>query len=44
MSRKLEKCISYEKKIDYETIIKEAIDNIITIKITNENNKYEDLL
>jgi len=40
---KIEKCIEYESKIDYESLIKEAIDNIKIIKIKNEN-EFEDLL
>ena len=33
---KLSKCIEYEQKIDYENLIKESIENTITIKINNE--------
>ena len=40
---KTEKCVEYESKIDYESLIKEAIDNIKIIKIKNEN-EFEDLL
>lgn len=40
---KLEKCIEYEKRFDYETLIEECIDNIEVIKDLNVN-KFEDLL
>ena len=36
----LDKCIEYETKFDYQTLINEAINNMETIKITKENNKY----
>lgn len=38
-----EKCVEYEKLIDYETLVSDAIRNHEVIKITNEN-KYQDLL
>ena len=38
-----EKCEEYEKLIDYETLISEAIKNRDIIKVDNKN-KYEDLL
>ena len=38
-----EKCEEYEKLIDYETLITEAIKTRETIKVDNKN-KYEDLL
>ncbi len=41
---KLEKCVLYEQKIDYKSMIEEAIDNIITIKITDKDSSFEDLL
>jgi thiamine biosynthesis protein ThiI len=37
------KCEEYEKLIDYETLITEAIKNREVIKVDNKN-KYEDLL
>lgn len=40
---KLEKCLEYEKRFDYETLIEECIDNIEVIKDLNIN-KFEDLL
>ena len=40
---KKEKCVEYESKIDYEALIKETIENIHTIKITNEE-EFGDLL
>lgn len=40
---KIEKCIEYEKRFDYETLIEECIDNIEVIKDLNVN-KFEDLL
>lgn len=36
----LDKCIEYETKFDYQTLINEAINNMETINITKENNKY----
>ena len=33
---KLEKCEYYESKFDYETLINQCLENIETIKITNE--------
>lgn len=39
----LDKCEEYEKLIDYESLIKEAVYNHEVIKITNEE-KYQDLL
>ena len=42
---KLEKCLEFEKRFDYETMIKEAIDNVITLKITEDYNEdYSDVL
>ena len=38
-----DKCEEYEKLIDYESLIYEAVKNHEIIKITNEN-KYQDLL
>lgn len=38
---KLEKCIEYEKTFNYNTLIEEAINNIETITITTEKNKFE---
>ena len=38
-----DKCEEYEKLIDFETLINEAVHNDEVIKITNEN-KYQDLL
>lgn len=40
---KLEKCIEYESKINYEDLINEAVDNVQTIKISN-NQEFDDLL
>lgn len=40
---KINKCLEYENLIDYEELIEEAIENIETIKIKNEN-KYVDIL
>ena len=40
---KKEKCEEYESKIEYEALIKETIENINTIKITNEE-EFKDLL
>ena len=40
---KKEKCVEYESKIEYEALIKETIENINTIKITNEE-EFKDLL
>ena len=40
---RLDKCINYESKIDYTSLIKEAIDNTIVIKIKDDND-FDDLL
>jgi len=40
---KKDKCVEYESKIDYESLIKETIDNIKIIKIKNED-EFSDLL
>ena len=37
---KLEKCLEYENTYDYEVLNNEAIDNIETITINKENNKF----
>ena len=43
---KLEKCIEYEKSFEYEKMIEECIDNIMTICITEDkqDQEYTDLL
>ena len=41
---KLEKAIEEENKFNYNEMIDKAIDNILTIKISNENNEYADIL
>ena len=38
---RLDKCIEYEKTFNYEELINEAIDNIETINIFEEKNKYD---
>lgn len=38
---KLEKCIYYESTYDYESLNKEAINNIETITVINENKKFD---
>ena len=40
----LEKCIKMEERFDFEPMIKEAIDNIKVIKITNEDNEFSDII
>ena len=40
----LDKCIEYEKLIDVEGLLKEAMDNIETIKLENKNTEFEDVL
>ena len=37
---KLEKCIEYEKNIDYKKLIDDALENIQTIDLNIEKNKY----
>lgn len=37
---KLDKCLEYENNIDYNSLIKTAIDNVETITITTEKNKF----
>jgi thiamine biosynthesis protein ThiI len=39
----LKKCIEYENKFDYESLIEEAVNGIEIIK-NLENNSYDDLL
>lgn len=42
---KLDKCLLYEKNIDYEELIKDAIENIMVIKINNDkDDTLNDLL
>ena len=40
----LDKCLDYEKLINVDKLIKETLDNVETIKITNEDKKYNDVL
>lgn len=40
----LDKVLEMEEKFDYNTMIKETIDNIYTMKITEEDNSFADLL
>ena len=40
----LEKCIKMEERFDFEPMIKEAIDNIKVIKITDEENEFSDII
>ena len=40
----IEKCVEYEKLINVDELINEAIKNTETIKITNENKTFEDVL
>ena len=40
----LEKCLEYEKLIDVDTLIKEAIDNTETIRIENKVKVFDDVL
>ena len=40
----LDKCILYEESFDYESLINETIDNIIKIKINDEDDEFKDLL
>ena len=40
----LDKCIEYEKLIDVDGLLKEAMDNIETIKLENKNTEFEDVL
>lgn len=40
----LDKCLEYEKLIDYNTLINEAVKNVNTIKITNKKEEYSDVL
>ncbi len=37
----IEKCIEYEKKFDYNTLIDNAINNIDTITISKKDKKYD---
>lgn len=39
----LDKCILYEESFDYETLIDETIDNIIKIKINEQDDEFKDL-
>ena len=38
---KLDKCIEYETSFDYDTLIKEAIDNMESIAVVKENKKFD---
>ena len=40
---KIEKCLEYEKRFDYQSLIDECINNIEVISNLN-TNKFEDLL
>jgi len=40
----LDKCILYEQSFDYESLINETIDNIIKIKINEQEDEFKDLL
>ena len=40
----LDKCLEYEKLINYEELIDIAIKNTTTIKITNKDKEYNDVL
>ena len=39
----LNKCLEYEKRFDFESIINETIENIETVELSKQN-KYEDLI
>ena len=39
----LDKCILYEESFDYETLINETIDNIMKIKINDQEDEFKDL-
>lgn len=41
---KLDKCIEFEKQFDYESMIDEALNNVLTIGITEDNSKKEEFL
>ena len=41
---RLEKCLEEEKKFDFDNMINEAIDSILTIKIDNKENDFDGLL
>ena len=40
----IEKCLEYEKLIDVDKLLYEAIENTQTIKIENKDNNYSDVL
>ncbi len=40
---KEDKCLLYEKRFDYESLIQNCLDNIDSIKITHEDNDDEEL-
>jgi len=40
----LEKCLEYEKMIDFESLIKDAIRNEEVLTIEKDEKKFEDLL
>ena len=40
----IEKCLEYEKLIDVDSLVKEAIDNTETIRIENKVKDFEDVL
>ncbi len=40
----LEKCLEYEKLINVDALVKEAVNNVNTIKIKNEDKLFNDVL
>ena len=40
----IEKCVEYEKLIDVDSLLKEALDNTDTIRIENKVNNHDDVL
>ena len=40
----LDKCIEYEKLIDYETLINDAVKSVNTIKVDNKSDSFSDVL
>ena len=40
----IDQCIEFEKQFDYESMIDEALNNVLTIEITEDNSKKEEFL
>ena len=41
---RLSECLKMEEKVDYQTMINEAVENVYTIKIDDQEEEFKDLL